>query len=107
MSRPAYKALYLRTVRRYQDASDRAAAAERELRRLRAVLATHGESVLLPLPAGHEPVALSPLDFEGSRAWIESHARFTPDEDRLQPQEYRWRGRPLHLKEARIDGDTR
>lgn len=96
MTRPKYKALYLHNLQAAGENLDRAKRAEQELARLRSVLSTVGEDILLSHDGGSDPIELPPLGFECSRAFMEAHQRCGYENGGFS-QNYTWRGRPVYM----------
>lgn len=100
--RVSYKAKMMEERARANHLGDRARAAERELLRIREVLAAHAaketvpeiEQVLAQTPS-LGAIALYPISFEAMKAHLISMARFVDEPVPLVDANYTWRGRPL------------
>lgn len=109
MTRKSYKSLYLHQLQAAGEERGRAECAERELAKLRAVLASAGERVLrgsevlgipgsIEAPGGvtTEGIFLPPVAFECAKAYIASHDRFVAEsQDYGMYFDYVWRGKRL------------
>lgn len=96
MKRRAYKPLWIAADARARDEQDKRKAVERELHRIRALLAKEGEKLIPTLNDGNGVVELAPLPFECVASMIQGQARFSTDEEFYGGvRNYAWRSRPI------------